>query len=357
MSMHVVTSGWLLGAPSGANTRLLALLRAMGALLLPDERITVLHRPDYAPPRIHDRIGWHSIAVPPGPTWRRVAAERRLLAHTLQHLGANVLDHGFLPTPEVPCPVVLTIHDLRDVDGQGRRPSTLARWLVRRSALRAHTVLVPSAFTAGRLRAVAPQANVLVAANGVELPPAAATPSDAGYVLHVGHLEARKNLAVLLHALAAMPQATRPELRLVGADAGEGRRLRDLAHQLGIAASVHLLGVLGDEALQQQYAAARAVVVPSRYEGFGLPALEGLAHGKPTLVSDQGALPEIVGSQGTILPAEDIAAWTTALQSLQHSVGDADARRAHAGTFAWTASAAVVLSAFRQAARSGLNRA
>ena len=50
MSLHVAVSGWLLGPPSGANRRLLALLRALGPLLAPDERITALHRADFAPP-------------------------------------------------------------------------------------------------------------------------------------------------------------------------------------------------------------------------------------------------------------------------------------------------------------------
>lgn len=182
LNLHVAIAGWLLGAPSGANTRLLALLRAIAPMLARSERITVLHRPDFAPPQVHQQVLWSPIAIPAGPTWRRITTERRLLAPTLQHLGANLLDHGFLPVPEVACPVVLTIHDLRDADGQGRRPSALARWLVRRSVARTQAVLVPSEFTAARLRALAPHPRIVVARNGVDLPPLATAVHDDGYL-------------------------------------------------------------------------------------------------------------------------------------------------------------------------------
>lgn len=357
MSLHIATAGWLLGAHSGANTRLLALLRAVAPLLAPDERITVLHRPDYIPPKVHEQVHWSPLAIPAGPTWRRIATERRLLAPRLQQLGANVLDHGFLPVPEVPCPVVLTIHDLRDADGHGRRPTTLARWLLRRSVLRTHTVLVPSEFTATRLRELAPRTRIVVAHNGVELPPTPNPERDEGYLLHVGHLEARKNLAMLLHALAALPATSCPTLRLVGADAGEGRRLRELAAQLGIADRVAFLGQISDDAVQAQYAAARAVVVPSRYEGFGFAALDALAHGKPILVSDQGALAEVVGTLGTVLPANDPTAWATAIQPLPaHDANAALARRERASSFAWATTAAAVLATWRTAAAEAKHR-
>ena len=76
MTMHAAISGWLLGPHSGANRRLLAILEHLPALLTTGERITVLHRVDYVPPRL-PRIEWTPIAIPAGPTWRRVRAESR----------------------------------------------------------------------------------------------------------------------------------------------------------------------------------------------------------------------------------------------------------------------------------------
>jgi glycosyltransferase involved in cell wall biosynthesis len=351
MSLHAVIAGWLLAKPSGANTRLLALLRHIGPLLGHGERVTVLHRANFAPPRLHPSIQFQAIAIPAAPTFRRALAERRLLGNALRSLGASVLDHGFLPVPFVPCPVVLTIHDLRDADGHGRSAKQLSRWLLRRSLARVHTVLVPSLFTKAQLLEQAPGTRIVVAPNGVTMPECAALPHEDGYLLHVGHLERRKNLAVLLYALAMLPMSARPNLRLIGADAGAQNSLRALTKKLGLVANVQFLGVVDDAEVTRQYAAARAVVVPSHYEGFGLAALDGLANGKPVLVSAAGALPELVCKSGIVLPPDDARAWASAIAALPAPTAEAtQKRRARASSFAWPRTAELVLAAWRTAA-------
>jgi hypothetical protein len=95
VTLHAVVAGWLLGPPSGANHRLLALLGELGPALAPGERITVLIGAHFAPPPLPG-ITWRQVDVAPGPTWRRVLAERQL-ASVCDELGATVLDHGFLP--------------------------------------------------------------------------------------------------------------------------------------------------------------------------------------------------------------------------------------------------------------------
>ncbi|MCB9886282.1 MAG: glycosyltransferase [Planctomycetes bacterium] len=278
MTLHVAISGWLLGAPSGANRRLQELLRHIAPKLAADERITVLHRDEVRPFASLPQVGWRAVPIAAAPTLRRVRDERRVLPGVLRELGANVLDHGFLPLPRLPIPVTLTVHDLRAADGFSRWPRWLARNVVRDAAARAAAIAVPSGFTADRLRAIAPGTAPIVIPNGVALPPvAAAPPALPGYLLHVGHLEARKNLGVLVRALGLLPADERPELRLVGADAGSLRGLRELARATGVAGLLTHCGTIDDTALAAQFAAARAVVMPSRYEGFGLPALEGLA--------------------------------------------------------------------------------
>ena len=355
MSLHVAVSGWLLGPPSGANTRLLALLREFGPLLREGERVTVLHRQGFTPPHMHAAIGWREVAIPAAPSWRRALAERRQLPRVLRDLDADLLDHAMLPLPRVPCPVVLTIHDLRDADGHGHRPRWFARWLVRRACVRARAVVVPSRFTAARLAAIAPSAPVTIVPNGVGLPPASPAPGSpapraGGHLLHVGHLEPRKNLGVLLRALARIPDGVRPELWLCGADAGAGRALHALARRLGVQDRVRFLGVVPDADLPSLYAGARAVVVPSRYEGFGLCALEGLAHGLPVLVSDAGALPEVVGAHGIVLPVDDIAAWAAAIERTADGGAIPSAGRARAATCSWQRAATQVVDLWREIA-------
>ncbi len=358
MTMHVAVSGWLLGEPSGANRRLLALLAHAGRALGSGERITVLHRPDYAPPPLPG-IGWRSIAVPASPTLARVRAERRTLADALRELGATLLDHGFLPLPRVHAPCCLLVHDVRGADGFGRWPRWLARDVLRRSCERAAVVVAPSAWTAARLRALAPRAReVAVVANGVDVPPpppplapralpaAVALPRTLpanGFVLHVGHVEPRKNLAVVVAALASLPAAVRPELWLAGRDAGALPSLRAAAASTVV---VHALGAVRDATLDALYRAAHAVVIPSRHEGFGLPVLEGLARGARVLVSDAGALPEVAGEVATVLPADDAAAWAHALLAAPPAPPAAVGR--HLDHFRWEVSAARLLAVWRR---------
>jgi glycosyltransferase involved in cell wall biosynthesis len=353
MTMHVAVSGWLLGPPSGANRRLLSLLAHAGPQLAPGERITVLHRPDFAPPRL-PRIDWCKVAIPARPSWRRVLAERRLLPGCLRGLGATICDHGFLPLPALPVPSCLLLHDLRACEGLTRWPRSLALRVLRRSCARATAIVVPSEWTAQRLRALVPAVAPRVVPNGVELPAlaqhAAVRPlPSCGYLLHVGHLEARKNLAVVVRALATLPPVERPELWLVGKDAGNRSRLEALATRLQCRAFVHMLGVVPDRDLDVLYDHARAVVVPSCYEGFGLCALEGLAHGRAVLASRATALPQVLGDTGCLLPPHDVQAWALAIAATARDDEMAPARRrAQAARFGWAEAARGLVETWRE---------
>lgn len=350
MTMHVAVAGWLLGPPSGANRRLLGLLEHLGPLLASGERITVLHRPDYAGPRVPG-IAWHPIAIPAAPTWARVLAERRQLAKTLRQLGATVHDHGFLPLPPLPIATCLLVHDVRAADGATAWPRWFARAIVRRSCARASAVVAPSHWTAARLAALAPRTAAFVVANGVGPPHGAVGPLPrplpiSGYLLHVGHLEARKNIEVVIDALALLPRDGRPELWLAGRDAGALTALQ--ARALGRDVVLHPLGVVDETTLAALYRHSRAVVVPSTYEGFGLPALEGLAHGQRVLVSDAGALPEVVGTCTKPLPCHDPSAWAHAIGEPAADAEAAEQARARAARFSWPRAAQEQLAIWRR---------
>lgn len=351
MTRHIVVSGWLLGPPSGANHRLLALLRHAAPLLAPDERITVFHRSGQAPPPIPG-IGRLAIDIPPAPTWRRWLGEVARLGRRLRQAGATGLDHGFLPLPRVPVPTCLVVHDLRAVDGLTRWPRWLARAVLRDACERAAAVVTPSHWTADRLRALVPRArSIEVVTNGVELPATPAAPAPlpfpspaAGYLLHVGHVEPRKNLGVVVDALATLPPTARPELWLAGRDAGALGSLRARAPSVGL----RHLGVVDEATLAGLYRQARAVVVPSQHEGFGMAALEGLAHGCHVLVSEAGALPEVVGPHGVRLPAADAHAWARAVRDTAAPPPGLAARRPHLAAFSWSEAAAQWLAVWRR---------
>jgi glycosyltransferase involved in cell wall biosynthesis len=352
-TLRVAVAGWLLGPASGANRRLLALLAEIGPRLLADERVTVLHRPDYAPPALPG-IDWRPLAIPALPTMRRVRAERRLLAPALRAMHANVLDHGFLPLPDVPIPVCLLVHDVRRLETAPTPMRAAARWLLRSSLRRAAAVVTPSAWTQSRLRELVPNLSPIVIANGVaEVSPVASAPPPVpvpahGYLLHVGHVEARKNLDVVIAALAQLAPSERPELWLAGAD--HGARAHLTAAAAAKAVVLRAFGTVDEAQLPALYANALAVVMPSRHEGFGLPALEGLAHGRPVLVASGSALPEVVGDAGVVLPPDDARAWAMALRHLADDASSRTVRRRRAGQLSWHQPAEQLLVLWRSLA-------
>jgi glycosyltransferase involved in cell wall biosynthesis len=125
-----------------------------------------------------------------------------------------------------------------------------------------------------------------------------------------------KGLAVLLRALARLLPA-HPGLRLlvIGKPREDGDTAR-LVARLGLAAHIEFVSGIPTEELVRHYAEATLVVVPSLYEGFGLPAGEAMACGAPVVSSDGGALPEVVGDAGVVVPAGDAAALAAAIAGL-----------------------------------------
>ena len=83
--------------------------------------------------------------------------------------------------------------------------------------------------------------------------------------------------------------------------------------QCGIQSALRVTGFVSAADLPVLLAAALALVHPSKYEGFGLTPLEAMAAGTPVLAANTGALPEVVGDAGTLLPPDDVEMWTKAM--------------------------------------------
>jgi len=153
------------------------------------------------------------------------------------------------------------------------------------------------------------------------------------YVLVVGTASRRKNLAVLHRAAAALAERG-AELVLAGSER---------AYLRSEEVPLRRLGYVPEEDLPSLYAGALALVLPSLYEGFGLPCLEAMACGVPVVAAASGALPETVGDAGILVDARDAAAFADAVLAAAFEEGTrrpliaAGLRRA-AG-FSWTRTA------------------
>jgi glycosyltransferase involved in cell wall biosynthesis len=182
-------------------------------------------------------------------------------------------------------------------------------------------------------------------------------PQGRPFVLYVGALEAKKNVAALLRAFDELLRL-RPELPhalvLAGGRGGQAFDVAQALAALGPARDrVHVVGHVPDDALLDLYARADLFAYLSRYEGFGLPALEAMAAGVPTIVSDRASLPEVVGDGALRVDPDDAPAVARAMLELLTAPDQARALvergRVRARAFSWPAAATRLVEVYRQA--------
>jgi glycosyltransferase involved in cell wall biosynthesis len=264
---------------------------------------------------------------------------------------------------------VLTVHDVsyaRQPAWYPYRRDPVRRAFYRQSARRARQIITDSGFSRAEIVAaygVDPRRiHVIplgVSARFQPTPEGVPRPLDlvpAGpYVLHVGDLHPRRNLAVALRAVIDLRRrhAGLSSLRLVlaGADRDGGAELVREASRAEHQGAVLLAGVVTERRLLALYEHADAFVCPSRYEGFGLPLLEAMACGRPVIASTAGALPEIVGEAGVLCDPDDEPGFSGALEKVLLVPAWADdlgARaRKRAQSFTWRRTAELTLEVYR----------
>ncbi len=161
------------------------------------------------------------------------------------------------------------------------------------------------------------------------------------FFLAVGNTKAHKNLGLVADIA---PSLSLPVVLL----AGEGA-----ARELGFPDSTRELSALPEDDMPHLYSAATALLMPSHYEGFGLPVLEAMACGCPVLSARTSSLPEVVGDAGLLLAPDDAGAWRDAAlkvlrdESLHQEL--VEKGRARAAHFTWEDCALRTLTAYRRA--------
>jgi glycosyltransferase involved in cell wall biosynthesis len=295
------------------------------------------------------------------------------LSAELRKHPVDVLHVQFTAPPFCPCPVVVSIHDLSFEHLPHtfhRRSRTQLRLTVRHSAKRAAKILTLSEHTRqdlvdtygidpARITAIplaAPRHYAPVEDNR-ELQRVRHTYGiDGPYILSVGSIQPRKNLARLINAYASLRgkynEAALPKLVLVGKSAWlYDETMRALA-QTGLTQSVILTGYVPESDLPALYSGALCFVYPSYFEGFGLPPLEAMKCGAPVIVGNQTSLPEVVGDAALTVDPFDVSSIARAIESL---VKDSDLRRElsvkgrnRAETFDWRETARRTLHIYEQ---------
>ena len=260
-----------------------------------------------------------------------------------------------------PIASVVTIHDLvwrQFPETMRTRNLWLERALMGPSIWQADRIICVSRFTAsevsryypsavGRCTVIHEAAETSVA---IDKPPAEIPEK---YLLFVGTLEPRKNLPRLLRACAQLrDDATMLPLVIVGGGGWGDEDLPALIAELALEGRVILSGYVSDAQLQAIYAGAHCLLMPSLYEGFGLPVLEAMQHGVPVIASSTSSLPEVVGNAGLLVNPYSVDELAQAIRSMLTTPAlreELSARaQLRAQQFCWQRAAAETLQVFEE---------
>jgi glycosyltransferase involved in cell wall biosynthesis len=178
-------------------------------------------------------------------------------------------------------------------------------------------------------------------------------PPDKPYLVFVGTLEPRKNVPFLLDAFARVREQVDAHLVLVGMRGWLDEPIFAAHARSGVADAAHFVGWVDERDLAVLYSHAGVLVLPSLYEGFGLPVLEAMACGAPVVCSNAGPLPEVAGDAAVMLPPTDPSAWADAIVTVLTQPRHADHLRARgflrAQEFSWQRTALATRDIYRVA--------
>ncbi len=269
------------------------------------------------------------------------------LAEQMLALASNMQQTDVLWVPHYNLPLlyrgtlVTTLHDLAPLDlpeiFDHAAKRYLAGLLLQQSAARSAAILTPSQFSkdriTARLRAAPDRVHVTPLAVDPSWPELTGVPeqgtSAKPYLLFVGNLKPNKNLSTVVEAMELLGSA--PALNLVVAGKTEGFRTGDnaagqAARRLG--ERIRFAGEVSDAELIGLYRGAAMLVMPSLYEGFGLPVLEAMRYGCPVVTSRTTSLPEVAGDAAVLVDPRDPAALADAIRRVLHAGCAAQMREA-----------------------------
>ena len=367
---------------TGSGQYVRALWREFGRGLPGLEPVLLLPGP--AADRVGEEVGGEVVVEEPPRRFaegkaRKLWWEQVGLPRAARRAGVDLVHVPYfaaLPRPDRP--YVMTIHDLVPLvlpeyaaSREMRLYLRLVRFTVRRGAL----ILTDSRHSANDIGRLLP-----VARERIRVIPLAADDGcgplpeddpriavarakfglDGPFIFNVGGLDARKNLAALIRAFALARPQLPPGMRLAIGGAAHTDHpevypdLQPVVAEAGVGEWVVFTGRIGDEEKCALLNAADLYVYPSLYEGFGIPPLEAMRCGTPTICADSSSLPEVVGEGGLLVEPtpEKLAAAMAFVLDTPHEWRHWRRRALEqAARFSWARTAEATLTAYREALR------
>jgi glycosyltransferase involved in cell wall biosynthesis len=354
--------------PAGISRYTGHLLQAMAELDSEDEFVVFQHRKHKVPLIQAPNFRRATLVAPVHHRLEQVALALELYRFPLDLLHST----DFIPPLYAPHKSVITVHDLAFLHYPHflTKESAAYYGMIDRAVVRANHIIVPSEHTRQDLIAQmgvpADKVSVIYeAANPSFVPlPVAPTRREIAakygipetYIFSVGTIEPRKNIIGLLQAFACLRDkyglSQGVGLVIAGSKGWLYEETLEMVRTLKLTTSTFFLGRVPDDDLHKLYVGARAHIHPALYEGFGLPPLEAMACGTPTIVSNVSSLPEVVGDAALLVNprgTEEIAVAMHRLLTdadLHAELSEKGLQRAR--TFRWEKAAQRTLEVYRQ---------
>lgn len=351
---------------AGIGQYILRLTQALAQINRDDAFILFTSRKDTTPHIEQANFKRQPLWTPSHHRFERIALSLELAPFALDVLHSP----DFIPPAWTRCPTVITMHDLAFL--------LYPRFLTRESAryysqvdLAArqadHIIAVSNSTKHDTIRLLGvPESKITVI---YEAAHPLFTPMDPTrarafvqtqyhlppeFILFVGTIEPRKNLPTLLRAFKRLRDNYKSQavLAIAGQRGWLVEEVDRVIAELQLDNTVRFLGGVRNEELVYLYNAASAFVLPSFYEGFGLPPLEAMACGTPVIVSNVSSLPEVVGDAGLLVAPDDVEELAVAMSrvltdtTLREELRNKGLKRAR--TFSWERAARETLAVYRQ---------
>lgn len=228
---------------------------------------------------------------------------------------------GFNPVIASPIPIVFTIHDLIHLAFPGKAAKIKKlyyEFLTKPAAKQAYKIITVSEYSKQTILEwiTLPEEKIIVVGNGTS---ACFTPEGKKhtpsypYLLHVGNTKTHKNVLRLIEAFAISKINSGLKLVLTGELT---RDIKELIIKFKLDQKIIFSGPLSNEQLAEYYRGAHAFLLPSLYEGFGIPLIEAMASGIPTLTSNVTSLPEVAGNASILIDPYSIDSLVDGLEKI-----------------------------------------